>query len=227
MAQRVSRKQLKQDEFVEAAADAGHWIEEHWADLLKWIAVAVVIVVAILSWMAYSRSKQETTAKMLSTGLWGYQQLQKGGFADTTQLNELLGTFDEVSDRAGSSSSGQIAEFYRGAVLFRLGRTDEAISALEAVAASPSIGGSLSSTTDAMLARVYVDSGQRDKAIKTLDNSLQSERPDLPKDQILLTLAQIHEDGGDMDRARRAWQQIVDDFPTSPGAGQARRRLAE
>ncbi len=227
MAQRVSRKQLKQDEFVEAAADAGHWIEEHWADLLKWIAVAVVILVAILSWMAYSRSKQEATAKMLSTGLWEYQQLQKGGFADTTELNELLATFNEVSDRAGSSGSGQIAEFYRGAVLFRLGRTEDAISALEAVAASPSIGGSLASTTDAMLARVYIDSGQRDKAIEKLNTSLQNEQPDLPKDQILLTLAQIHEDGGDMDGARRAWQQIVDDFPTSPGAGQARRRLAE
>ncbi len=227
MAQRVSRKQLKQDEFVEAAADAGHWIEEHWADLLKWIAVVVVVVIAVLSWMAFSRSKREATEKMLSTGLWEYRQLQKSGFADTEELNELLGTFDEVSERAGTSASGQVAKFYRGAVLFRLGRTDEAVSALEDVAASPSIGSSLASTTDAMLARIYTNSGQRDKAIEQLNKTLQSDRPELPKDQLLLTLAQIHEDGGDMDGARQAWQQIVDDFPTSPGAGQARRRLAE
>ncbi len=227
MAQRVSRKQLKQDEFVEAAADAGHWIEEHWADLLKWIAVAVVIVVAVLSWFAYSKSKREATEKLLATSLLEYRQLQKGGFADPAELDKLLGSFDEVSDRAGNSASGQVAQFYRGAVLFRLGRTDEAVSTLEGVAASPSIGGSLASTTDAMLARIYTDSGQRDKAIEQLNKSLQSERPDLPKDQLLLTLARIYEDSGDMDGARRAWQQIVDDFPTSPGAGQARRRLAE
>lgn len=225
MARRISRKQLKHDEFVEAAFDFGHWLEENSMLVLKWVAGVVLVALAIVVWQFNARQNRRERAELLAQGMQQYEQAEEQSFEDPAVLQQALGTFDEVSESAGGSATGQVARFYRGAALFRLGRLDEATAALEEVAGSSSAPPTLGGTAQALLARVHVAAGRPDQAVSLLTAELERSDPLIPEDQALLELGRIHEDAGRPGQAREAWQRILDDLPQSAAAIEARQLL--
>ena len=67
MARRITRKELlKQDEFVETAADVGQWFERNWKALAGAVAGAIVVVLLIVAWSLNQRSNREEAMKLLS-----------------------------------------------------------------------------------------------------------------------------------------------------------------
>ena len=75
MAQRISRKELKHDEFVEKAFDFGEWLEENWKTAAGYAGLAAVLIVAILGWRACTAASTPkrncaTSSASTSTGAW-------------------------------------------------------------------------------------------------------------------------------------------------------------
>lgn len=225
MAQRISRKQLKQDEFVDAVGDAGHWLERNWLGALAGVAAALAVVLGVLGWQAWSRHKSEAAAEILAGGISAYERALAAGDEGTADLEAASDTFDEIATGAGHSPTGEVARFYRGAALYHLGRTDEAIHDLRQVLDHPRTSPTLAATARGMLAQALVAAGRGEEAVALLEAALEAADAGVSPDLVLLEIGRIHAAAGRDDEAHRAWQRILDEFPTSGSANEAQRLL--
>jgi tetratricopeptide (TPR) repeat protein len=221
---RISRKELKRDEFVEATKEAEHWLEDNWqlvAKIAAGIAVAGILV-AIGFWVV--RSNRAKSAALFAEGLGQYQQAQTAGFSDPAQLEAALTNFD-ASAKKGGGPVGQVATFYRGVSLHRLGRNEDAIVALLEVAEAETASPTLAGSAKALLAEVFQSTGETDRAVEMLQALIDADPPIYPVDQALLELGKIHMARGEAEQARQDWQRIVNEFPARGAVDEARTLL--
>ncbi|HXV77775.1 MAG TPA: tetratricopeptide repeat protein [Candidatus Polarisedimenticolaceae bacterium] len=222
---RISRKELKRDEFIEATKEAENWLEENWRLVLRIAGGVVVVGLLVGGWFWYGSLSRRQAAGLLQDGLAAYQTAQEAGFVDATALDTALGKFERAARKGGGSPVGLVAEYYRGVALHRLGRSEESIDSLGEVAVSAGAPASLRGSASAVLAEVYAATGEQDRAVAMLESLIAAEPPTYPIDQALLALAELHERSGDTDRARQLWQRIVDEYPARGAADEARQRL--
>ncbi|HKQ62931.1 MAG TPA: tetratricopeptide repeat protein [Candidatus Polarisedimenticolaceae bacterium] len=220
----LTRKNLKQDEIVDAALEAGHWLERHRRNLTIGGGAVLVVVLAALGWTWLNRRSQAQAAELLGEALQGYHQAEQAGFQDTAALDAILAKFQQAADRGGASNAAAVARFYAAATAYRLKRHNDAITWLEPLAGAGTAP-SLRDTARMMLARVYVEAGQADKAVALLTAALIENPPPLAPDQVLLELGRIEQARGKTDDARRAWQRVADEYADSPGAQEAQALL--
>jgi TolA-binding protein len=206
MARRITMKEMKHDEFVEAAFDFTQWIEKHWKTVVMVVVAIVVVALLVYGWVWNAGRKRDEAAQFVAQGITAYERAQAADFADADELSGALDHFDSAIDASSRSAAGDSAKFYRGATLYRLGRTDEAITAF---------------------AEVYVESGQSEQALSLLSEAAARDEAAYPTDLVLLQLGRIQRDGGDEASARQSWQRIVDEFPDSAAASEANTLLAE
>ena len=217
MARKITQKELKHDEFVDAAFDFGHWLEEHWRTAATWTGVALALVLAALGFTAWSRQRATREADRVAQGIDRYVVAQREAFAQPEELTAALGQFDDAS--------GALGGFYRGASLFRLGRLDEAEAALREVVSSTDSSSTLAAVAELMLARVQLEAGQSDAAIATLEGLAARAEAAVPADQMLLELGRAYRRAGRESDARARWQRIIDAHPNGTAAGEARALL--
>lgn len=222
MARRVTQKQLKHDEFVDAAFDFGHWIEENWTTVARWVGMAIIAALAVVGWWGWSAHTQNKTRQALASAVTLYDQAEAQGFDDTTDTAGLLETFREIG--SGGSTASRTARFYQGTTLFHLGRMDEAATALAALADSGATD-TLGATAQLMLARVRIAQGKPDEAVAMLQSLAEETDAPVPADRTLLVLGRIELEIGRDEDARATFQRIVDDYPLSASVAEARELL--
>ncbi len=225
MADRISRKSIKQDEFLEVASDAGAWVERHWRTAAAVVVAAFVLVLLVAAWSWWTGRRSAEVSRLLGEGLRMYAGAPgTAGAPGSPAYAEALAVFEEAARRGGSAPAGQVAAYYRGAALLRLGRAAEAVPVLEAVAA----GGAERAVTDgarALLAEAYAASGQLDKAEAAYRVLADAAGGAFPPDVALLQLAGLLEERGRVREARQTLQEIVAKHPKGGAAGEARARL--
>jgi predicted negative regulator of RcsB-dependent stress response len=224
MAKKITQKQLKHDEFVEAAFDFGHWLEEHWVKVASSVVAVIFVAVAVVVWNAWARRSEERAAQRLAQGIDRYEQAEDGGFVDRESLDAALETFDDVSG-AGGEGPGRVARFYRGATMFRLDRLEEAKADLEQVVAETGASDTLGATAQLLLAQVEVAAGRTDEAIALLQGLADQPDAAVPPGQALLELGRVHQSMGRSEEARRHWRRILDEYPQSIAATEANSLL--
>ena len=130
--------------------------------------------------------------------------------------------FQEIS--GGNSGPAQQARYYEGAVLYRMGRAEEAIEPLRDVLSNKSNPVTLLGVTEALLANVYAAAGQPERAVELLGGGEGVETA-LPEEQALLLLGRIQLNRGEEDAANEALQRVIDDYPQTSAAIDARELL--
>lgn len=231
MAQRISRKSIKEDEFIEAAFDAGAWIEKH-GKLVAFVAAgALVVVVLFASWHWWSSRRGERARALVAEGMLLYGavpdvQRAAGGVSPGTapRYDEALATFEKAAIQGRGLPEGDVASFYRGAAMLRLGRAREAAGVLEDLM-SRKRSGPVGDGAQALLAEAYARSGDVDKAAQTYRGLADREGSTFPRDQALLQLGKLLRDSKRHAEARQAWQDLLAKFPQSAGANEARSLL--
>jgi tetratricopeptide (TPR) repeat protein len=224
MAKRITQKQLKHDEFVDAAFDFGHWLEQHWAKVAAWVGFALLVVVAVVLWGAWSRYRAQGAGERLAQAIDHYQEAQDGGFANRESLAAALESLEEVTDDLGGSP-GQVARFYRGATLFHLDRFEEAREDLRRVVDGSGASDTLGATAQLLLARVELAAGRSEEAILLLQGLAADPDAAVPPAQALLELGRVHREAGRTEEAREQWQRVVDEYPQSVAAAEANSLL--
>lgn len=223
-ARRLTQKEMKRDEFVESAMDAGQWLEQNWPMLAKAVAGAVVVVLLVIAFVWYGRHNQEQAGVLLAQGMQRYQQAEAAGFADAAQVEEALGYFEQAVDRSSGSPAGQSASYFRGAALYRLGRVDEAVDVLGDLAGADTAP-TLSGSARALLAETLAAKGESERAITLLEELADDPESAFPPDQALLRLGRVYRSVGNEAEARRVWERIGRDYPQSAGAAEAGQLL--
>lgn len=214
----------KKDEFLETAFDLGQWFEKHSTSILRaagaFVLVAVVISV-IFGWQQ-RRTKQATRA--LESGTAAFNRAAAAQFIDSEALADALLHFEDAEAKAGGSAPGPLATYYRGVTLYRLGRPDEATEALESFVARASGENPLDWAGRGLLAQLYSDAGDSARAVGLLEEVIH-EDSSYPVEQALLQLGLVQQEAGDLESARRSWQRLVEEFPSTSSARQAREFL--
>ena len=218
MARRITRKQLKEDEFVSAVDSFFHWFSDNWRPLAVGL---VTICAAALAWWAVD-SWTESRSGAASYALNEAMQAAAGEGGIEKAEAELR----EVVNRYGRTDQGDAARLYLARIHLDRGETDAARDLLLRVSERQRRT-ALGQLATVSLLKLRVESGQAAEVAGELEAMVASPDPRLPKDVALYELGQLVARLQGAEAARSYFQQIVDEFPESPYRALASQRLAE
>lgn len=154
--------------------------------------------------------------------------VQQGGTYETekAKLEAALPKLMETADTYPSADAGIAARYYAASALASLGRYPEAEQRFQEVADK---GGSKIYGRTARLgqADAQVAQGKFDSAIAIYKELATSAKEQIPADGVLMALGRASVKAGRPDEATRAFQRVIDEFPDSVYAADARRELEE
>lgn len=224
MARKITRKSLKQDDFVEAAFDVGIWLEAHWRRVAAGLATTLALVLLASGWIWWSGRKKAEAGRALGEGLSVYQP--SPGEAAQPRVSEALALFESASRAAPTTPAGRVAALYQGAALLKLGRAAEAVTMLEGFVSTEK-DEALAEVARAKLASAYAAAGQTDQAVSTWKEIAEKGLGYYPGDLALLQAGEALYRQGKVAEAREIWQDLVARYPQGPVAEEATKLLSK
>lgn len=224
MGRRITRKQLKEDEFVSTVDQLVRQFGQYWKPAT---AILAVVLVGVLVWWTvgqWSGSREEAAAFELNQVLTTYQDAMAQG--DAPDLSEAEAGFRKVIDAYGRTTQADIARLFLARIELSQGQEDQARTALVRLSERHK-GNALGRLAALDLVRLRASSGQGAEVAAELEKMVVGRRSDLPRDVALFELGEVYVMEKKADQAREYFQTLVDEFPESPFVPQARQRLGE
>jgi len=235
MSQRLSRKEIKRDEFMESVGGAFEYVQNHAGQLI--IAAVVVVVGLVIAGLVFNHSqRQERRAgEALSAALKVMEAEIDPVAADPD--NEAQPTFANeaarsaraknllmaLSDDFGGTDAAAIATAYLGQIAAEEGDMSAARSHWEAYL-DESGGNSLAVEVALNLMALDRAEGRGDELVTSLRARLSSNEDELPPDLLWYELALTLDSLGREVEADEAYQRLLEDYPHSAFASDARQR---
>ena len=224
MTARITRKQLKGDEFVSTIDTLIHWLMDNWRPVVA--VLGAVVVVTMIWWAAslWTGGRADRASYLLQQAVASYEEAAgKGGDADTKPAETKL---QEVVDRYGRTDQADVARLYLARIELSRGQVDAARDAL--VRLSQKRGDDLIgrlATFDLISLRIA--SGQGAEVAGELEAMVQGRSQGLPRDAALYQLGMLYLKEHKPDQAREMLTKLSQEFPESPYAQSAQQRLRE
>jgi TolA-binding protein len=214
----VSKHTLKRDEFADDAIKMVTFIRKHTTEAMA-VAAAILVVIAGLILMGQNRAKSEKEAALMI------------GMAHSAYFNGDLAnaqaTYEEIVTKHGSSSSAREALVYLGNIYFTQRKYEEALKYYnQGIKAGPNP--LIMSAAISGVAACYEQTG---KLLEAGDKYLEICKK-YPKDSYLSTSALLSAGrcfsaGNLTDKARAAYQQLINEYPGTAAAVAAKSELAQ
>jgi TolA-binding protein len=239
----IERHRLKENEFARSVQRARELIDTRRRDMT---AIAIVLVAAILlaggyGWWRHARDSKANTALAAALAVAEAPvvaptppapgspiPVQQPGTFQTEQakLEAALPKFLEVADKYPNTDAGITARYRAAGMLASLGRLPEAEQRFQEVidkAGSQVYG----RTARLGLAQVQIAEGKYDSAIGILQALSTDSKTEIPVDAVLMELGRAYMKAGKKNEAAHAFTRVVDEFPQSLYAADARREMEE
>jgi TolA-binding protein len=239
----IERHRLKENEFARSVQRARELIDTRRRDMT---AIAIVLVAAILlaggyGWWRHARDSKANTALAAALAVAEAPvvaptppapgspiPVQQPGTFQTEQakLEAALPKFLEVADKYPNADAGITARYRAAGMLASLGRLPEAEQRFQEVidkAGSQVYG----RTARLGLAQVQIAEGKYDSAIGILQALSTDSKTEIPVDAVLMELGRAYMKAGKKNEAAHAFTRVVDEFPQSLYAADARREMEE
>ena len=158
---RITRKELKTDKFALEVEQTVTYFEEHRTEVLRYGAIAAVIVLLVVGIMIY-RNRQSATREQELAAAIAIQEASIGGTNPGSQLmfpslqereKAAVKAFSELAVKYSGTIEGQIALNYLGAIAADQGNLAEAEKRVKEVAAGSDAR--LASLAKLALAQIY------------------------------------------------------------------------
>lgn len=230
------KKQIKRDELVTGVEHAASWVKAH----EKEVRVGVVAVVALgalaFSVVALNRSRERAAEDAIAAALETFEAPvlseqapdapKPAGIVFATadeKYRKAAAAFDGVERAYPSLAVGQRARYYGALARIELGDKAAAEKALGEVAALKGDG------LEPALARLALAGLQRrngalDKAADAYKQLAEDPSFPLPRDHALMDLGSTLEQASRLGEAKAAYRRLIEEFPESVYAADARRR---
>lgn len=239
MTERLTRKEIKRDEFVEALEASASWMERNARWLL--IGTGVVALVALIGagvffWL---ESRAEAANQQLAEALEVYRapvgdaaaeaEDDTPTFADeAARRQRARELFTALREDYGSSSAADVAAVFLAQIAMDEGDAESARELWQ---------GFLEEHRDHVLAGevrvnlIHLDreQGRSEEVVGDLENRLAApaEERVLPADLILWELALTYEELGRQEDAESTYGRLAEEYPRSPYAQAARTRAPQ
>jgi hypothetical protein len=235
------RHRLKENEVAHTVARVRETYELYQKPILAGV-IGVVAIVVIAVGLASWRSQSDSNARTLLADAIATERAQvippvpaepgkpapaqlAGSFpTDKARSEAALAKFMAVADAYPSSDAGITARYHAAALLTALGRNADAVKRYQEVVdrAGKSVYGPMAKLG---MADAQVADGKFDPAIATYKEMSGNKDGQLPVDGILMQLARAYSAAGKQADARQTFKRIVDEFPQSPYASEAKRAM--
>jgi TolA-binding protein len=239
----IERHKLKENDFARTVAQAREVLETRGSDVVRIgaIVVGVLVLVGGYSWWRESRSAAGNSA--LADALAVYEApvaapaapapgsplpaQQPGTYpTERAKLDAALPKFLDVADKHASTEAGIAARYHAAGILADLGRYAEAEQRYQEVVSKA--GSSIYARTARLgLADAQVAQGKYDSAISLYRELTTDSNSQLPVDGVLMQLGRACIKAGKKEDAQRAFNRIVEEFPQSAYAADARREIED
>jgi TolA-binding protein len=240
---RIERHKLKENEFARTVAHARHTLESRRSEITTTVIVLAVIAATAAGFLWWRSARNAHANERLAAALAVYQRPvvpppppapgsppplpQPGTFqSEQERLTASLPKFVEAANAYPTSDAGITARFYAAGILASTGRYGEAEAEYRRVVdqAGKTIYGR---TARLGLAESQLAQGKYDEAIAIYTEMSRDGESTLPLDGILLHLGRAYARAGKKEDATRTFNRVVDEFPQSSYAAEARRELDE
>ena len=232
---RQHRRELKHDKFVDEVGALSIRARANQRGLLA-IAVGALAIALVGYGIYFYRSNREDKAQaLLAAAIETFESPLQTADAPTPDPRAKFKTevertaaaekqFQEVRAKFSGTDSADVAGLYVARISAGRGDVATAQKLLEEfVSDHPKhflVGGARYS-----LFQMRIDNGQAQQVITEINAELAKTEPVLPADSLLVLLAHAYDVQGDETKSRDTYRRIVTEFPDSPFALEAQRRV--
>lgn len=237
------RHKLKENEFARTVAHASGLMQSRGREMTTY-ATVLVVAILIAGGFAWWRQARTAKANSLFASASAIEEapviaptapapgspipVQQAGTYPTEQAKDeaALPALMKAADAYPSTDAGIAARFHAASVLASLGRYAEAEQRYQEVV--DKAGGRVYGRTAKLgLADVQVLQGKYDSAIKIYQELSTDSKSQLPLDGVLMQMGRAYMKAGKKTEAAHAFTRVVEEFPTSAYAADARREMEE
>lgn len=235
MSQRLSRKEIKRDEFMESMADAFEWVRENTKTLLGIAGAALIALILVVIYLGYAERREQKADNALARALRVYQAeidpvaanpddesapTFANADARSRRAQEL---FSEVVDDFGRSAAGGVATVYLGQIAAQDGDLESARTYWQSFLARDG-DHALAIEVQVNLMALDRAQGRGDELVTELRAQLSGPNTGPPPDLLWYQLGVTLEALDRQTEANEAFQRLVDEYPQSAYAPAARER---
>ena len=239
----IERRKLKENEFARTVANARSVMQDRGTLVAKIVGALLVLAVVVFAFSWFNGRRDAKANESLANALATYQMPvvppappapgsppplpQPGTFqSEQERLNASLPKFLETANAHPDTDAGITARFHAASILAALGKHGEAEQRYQEVV--DKAGSTIYSRTARLgLAESQVAQGKYDNAIAVYTELSRDTNSTLPLDGVLLHLGRAYAKAGKTEEAVRSFTRVVDEFPQSAYAADARRELEE
>jgi TolA-binding protein len=239
----TERHRLKQNEFARTVAHAQDVMATRGRDISVLIAVVIVALALAGGYAWWRQARNQKASALLAQGLAVEEApvvapaapapgspvpLQQSGTYPTDQarLEAALPKLQQAADAYPGTDAGITARYHLAGVLAALGRFAEAEQRYKEVV--DKAGSKLYGRTAKLgLAEAQVSQSKYDDAIRIYQELSTDKNSQLPIDGVLMQLGRAYKKAGKKNEAAHAFTRVVEEFPQSLYAADARREMEE
>lgn len=230
---RISRKDLKKDEFREAYAHSAEAVASHQGLTAIILGVVIVVALAVFGWRYYAQRQTASASAAMGDALRTFsariravgEPPQPGEIAYVDEKNkyeDAATKFQGIADSYSRTKPGQQARYFDALCQIHLGRDAQAEAELQKLTDSGSED--VASLAKFQLAALDVKNGKTAQAIPLYQALIANPTVLEPKPLVMLALADVYSKTSSSE-AVKLLTQIKTEFPNTPAADEANKRL--
>lgn len=237
MNQRLTRKEIKRDDFASAVGRSVEYAESHVRPILYALGGALALLVIGLGVYFWLGSRSERANETLAYAIRVQQapidaaapkpqdRLAPSFATEAARQAKAKELFQQAHDDFGGTDAGDVAGLYLAQIAAQEGQLDRA---RELWTGFVDEHGSHALAGEARLNLIALDrqQGKGEDLATRLRGLLEEAEPPLPKDVLLHELGVTLEQLERPQEAIQAYQQILDDYPQSPYRQEAQQRVS-
>ena len=240
----TERHKLKGNDFAASVVKARTALAERQREVTTTVIAIVVAVAVVGAFFGWRASRNAKATNLLASALAVAEApvvaptppapgspppvQQPGTFrTERERLEAALPRLLEAADKYPNTDAGITARYRAAGVLAELGRYPEAEQRYQEVVSKAGRRSIYGRTARLGLADAQLAQAKNDAALTTLKELSTDSESQLPLDGVLMQLGRAYMQAGKKDEATRAFTRIVDEFPQSLYAGEAKEKIQE
>jgi len=239
----TERHKLKENDFAHTVARTREMVDQRRKEVMVIVIAVIAVTVVIGGYLTWRASRDGKAQGMLASALavaeapvytppppapGSAPPVQPPGTfrSDRERLDAALPRLQAAADGYPDSEAGITARFHLAAALAELGRFAEAEQRYQEVIQKSGGKSIYRQTAKLGVGEAQLAQGKGDAAIATFKELSTDTNSQLPVDGVLMQLGRAALVAGKSDEATRAFTRVVDEFPQSLYASEAKEKLA-
>jgi len=234
---RQHRHDLKHDKFVDEIGALSSRARDNQRLLLILGGSLLAVAVIVYGYFFYRHNREEKAQEALAVAIETFdapvgeatpeQKATQVGPRFKTEAEKTATAekqFKDVQTKFSGTDAADVADLYMARMAAAKGDIKTARPLLESFVNAQK-DHILAGAARFSLYQMRIDSGEAATVAVELNAELAKPEPELPGDSLLVLLAQAYEKQGDVEKSREAYRRITNEFPESPYAVDAQRRV--